>query len=167
VRNCCPKGVEMSDETKAVVTVSEMARMCGLSRARFYQLQKAGVFPPPERDAETGRPFYTEELQKACLEVRRRNCGVNGKPVLFYARRQSLTLPTPNPRKAQAPKKQEHADLIDSLQALGLAGVTASQVATAVKELYPQGTSGVTEAEVIKAVFLRLRRRDSGGNVGR
>ena len=59
----CAKGVKMSDETKAIVTVSEMARMCGLSRARFYQLQKAGIFPPPERNAETDRPFYSEELQ--------------------------------------------------------------------------------------------------------
>jgi hypothetical protein len=49
----------MSEETKAVVTVSEMARMVGLSRARFYQLQRAGVFPPPERDAETGRPCHS------------------------------------------------------------------------------------------------------------
>ena len=30
----------MNVETKAVVTVSEMARMCGLSRARFYQLDR-------------------------------------------------------------------------------------------------------------------------------
>ena len=28
----------MNVETKAAVTVAEMARMCGLSRARFYQL---------------------------------------------------------------------------------------------------------------------------------
>jgi hypothetical protein len=166
VVNFCAKGVQMSGETKAVVTVSEMARMVGLSRARFYQLQKAGIFPPPERDDKTGRPFYAEELQKTCLEVRRRNCGVNGKPILFYARR----VPTQKPRKskAQAPKKQEqHADLIDSLQALGLAGVTAGQVGAAVKELYPQGTSGAAEAEVVRAVFLHFRRRDSGGDVGR
>ena len=54
-----PKGVQMSDETKAIVTVSEMARMCGLSRARFYQLQKAGVFPAPVY--QDGRPLYPEE----------------------------------------------------------------------------------------------------------
>ena len=151
----------MSEETKAVVTVSEMARMVGLSRARFYQLQRAGIFPMPERDAETGRPFYTEELQKVCLEVRRRNCGVNGKPILFYARRQSLT-PTPlKSRKTEAPKKQEqHANLIDSLQALGLPGVTTAQVGAAVEELYPQGTEGVDQADVIRVVFLHFRRKN-------
>jgi len=65
----------MSDELlKAAVTVAEMARMVGLSRARFYQLQKAGVFPAPKYDDVKKRPFYDQEAQKACLEVRRRNC---------------------------------------------------------------------------------------------
>ena len=30
---------------KAIVSVAEMARMSSLSRARFYQLVKVGVFP--------------------------------------------------------------------------------------------------------------------------
>jgi hypothetical protein len=158
----------MSDQTKAVVTVSMMAQMVGLSRARFYQLQKAGVFPPPERDAETGRPFYTEEQQKVCLEVRRRNCGVNGKPVLFYARRAPITSAPARPKKVTPkPAKNEYADLIDALQGLGLVTVTAAQVGAAMKELYPQSTAGVAEAEVVRAVFLFLRRKDSGGNVGK
>jgi hypothetical protein len=158
----------MSEGTKAVVTVSEMARMVGLSRARFYQLQKAGVFPPPGRD-ETGRPFYPEELQSVCLEVRRRNCGANGKSVLFYARRVPPSQATPKPRqpKAATPKTEQYAELIEALRGLGLAGVNAAQVGAAVRELYPQGTSGVVEAEVIRAVFLHLRRRNSGGNVRR
>jgi predicted DNA-binding transcriptional regulator AlpA len=158
----------MSDETKAVVTVCQMARMVGLSRARFYQLQKAGVFPPPMRDAESGRPFYTEEIQKVCLEVRHRNCGINGKPVLFYSRRLPITTSPARPRNVTAkPPKNEHVDLLDSLQALGLASVTAAQVGQAVKEIFPQGTAGVDQAEVVRAVFLHLRRKDSGGNVGK
>src|SRR5689334_21388511 len=72
---------------KAVATVRDVARMVGLSPARFYQLQKSGVFPMPVYDVNTRRPVYTEEQQRQCLDVRRRNCGVNGKPVLFYARR--------------------------------------------------------------------------------
>jgi hypothetical protein len=55
--------------TKAVVTVSEMARMVGLSRARFYQLVEAGVFPPPVYCVSTRRPMYVEELQTICLTV--------------------------------------------------------------------------------------------------
>lgn len=151
----------MSEDTKAVVTVSEMARMVGLSRARFYQLQKAGIFPPPERDADTGRPFYSEEQQKVILAVRKRNCGVNGKPILFYARRLTLTpTPTPRPPKAAARKAEQHPELIEALQALGLAVVTTAQVSAAVKEVYPQGTAGVDHAEVVRAVFLHLRRKN-------
>lgn len=158
----------MSEETKAVVTVSEMARMVGLSRARFYQLQKAGIFPLPERDAETKRPFYSEEQQKVIIEVRRRNCGVNGKPILFYARRVPLTPQPTKPRsKAPTPKKDQHPELVEALQALGLAGLTAAQVDAAVKEVFPQGTATVDQAEVVRSVFLHLRRRDSSGNVGK
>src|SRR5471030_1670642 len=99
----------MVAETKAVVTVSEMARMCGLSRARFYQLQHAGVFPSPLYDVSTRRPFYVEELQKVCLEVRRRNCGINGKPVLFYARH-NLGSPVAKGQKPKKhPKENRHA----------------------------------------------------------
>ncbi len=49
-------------QTKAAVTVAEMARMVGLSRSRFYQLIGT-AFPQPERQPGTGRPVYTEELQ--------------------------------------------------------------------------------------------------------
>jgi len=78
--------MSVQKETKVAVTVAEMARMCGLSRSRFYQLIGA-AFPQPERQPQTDRPIYTEELQQVCLEVRRRNCGIDGKVVLFYARR--------------------------------------------------------------------------------
>jgi hypothetical protein len=154
----------MSDElpTKAVVTVAEMARMCNLSRARFYQLQKAGIFPTPLYDVSTRRPFYDQELQKVCLEVRRRNCGVNGKPVLFYARRPGLRANTSKPKKATV----EKSNLVEGLKSLGLTTVTAAQVGSALGELFPCGTTGVAEAEVLRSVFLVLRRRDSSGNVG-
>lgn len=138
-------------ETKAVVSVSEMARMVGLSRQRFHQLMQAGVFPPPQR--HEGRPFYDEPTQQECLEVRRRNCGVNGQVVLFYARRQA----TPIKPKKVLPDPSQHADLLDGLQALGLVSVTAAEVGAAVKTLYPQGITGMHEGEVIKAVFLQLQ----------
>ena len=67
-----------------------MARMVGLSRSRFHQLIGT-TFPWPLYSVSTRRPFYDEELQKCCLEVRRRNCGIDGKPVLFYSRRPVTT----------------------------------------------------------------------------
>ena len=111
----------------------------GCQRARFYQLVGT-TFPWPLYDVATRRPFYDEELQAVCLEVRRRNCGIDGKPVLFYARRPLATpVPVRKPRKAAAANDDRHADLLDGLKGLGLAGVTAAQVAEAVKELYPTG----------------------------
>ena len=68
----------MSVEIKQAVTVSEMARMVGLSRARFYQLI-GSAFPFPVYNVSTKRPFFDESLQTICLEVRRRNCGIDGK----------------------------------------------------------------------------------------
>ena len=136
--------------------------MCGLSRARFYQLQKAGIFPLPLYDVSTHRPIYDELMQKVCLEVRRRNCGANGKPILFYARRVPLTPTNQKPRKLKtpAPQTEQHPDLIEAMQALGLVGVSAAQVGAMVKELYPQGIAGVEQAEVVRTIFLRLRRKN-------
>jgi predicted DNA-binding transcriptional regulator AlpA len=154
-------------QTKAVVSVAEMARMVGLSRARFYQLIGT-TFPLPLHTEAERRPFYDEKLQAACLDVRRRNCGVDGKAVLFYARR-PLAAPTPGrkPKKAAAAGDDRRADLLDGLKGLGLAGVTAAQVAEAVKELYPNGASDVPQGELLRAVFLHLRRRNTSDNVGR
>ena len=64
-----------------------MAKLVGSSRQRFHQLMKQGVFPPPVYDIQTRRPHYTEEMQNVCLAVREKNVGINGKVVLFYARR--------------------------------------------------------------------------------
>lgn len=153
----------MSDDTlKMAVTVADMARMVGLSRARFYQLMKAGVFPTPRMDEVKNRPFYDQEAQKVCLEVRRKNCGVNGQVVLFYARRQVIA---PTKRKAKAePTKHPQAELVESLKALGLT-VTATEVGEAMTELFPGGGSGHGDGDVIRAVFLHLKRRNTAGNV--
>lgn len=150
--------------TKAVVTVSEMARMVGLSRARFYELVEAGVFPHPVYDVSTRRPMYVEELQKSCLEVRRRNCGVNGKPVLFYARGHRATTPAAKPSKPPVVKPKPtaaHADLLDGLGALGLVA-TPAQVGEAVAALYPAGVDGTDRGQVLRAVFLRLKASGHG-----
>jgi hypothetical protein len=155
----------MSDDIplKMAVTVAEMARMVGLSRARFYQLQKAGVFPPPQMNEAKKRPFYDQEAQKVCLEVRRKNCGVNGQVVLFYARRQVIAPTRNKPKKVKA--KQPHTELVESLKALGLAA-TAAEVGEAVTDLFGGRTDGKDDGEVIRAVFLHLNRRNTSGNVG-
>lgn len=147
-------------QTKSVVTVAEMARMVGLSRQRFYQLLGT-TFPHPLYDVTTRRPFYPEEQQRVCLEVRRRNCGIDGKPILFYSSR----LPSA-PRKEKPASGKDMAALVDGLNSLGLTA-TAAQVEKATKELFPQGIEGIEEGEVLRAVFLHLKRQNPGDNVGR
>ena len=160
--------VEFPEPTKAVVTVAEMARMVGLSRARFYQLMGT-TFPWPVYDVSTRRPIYVEEQQRICLEVRRRNCGIDGKPVLFYARRNGAPLPTskPRPKKSETKKDEQFADLVAGLKSLGLTAVNAADVRSAVAVVFPNGITGIDGGQVIRAVFLHLKRRDSGDKVGR
>ena len=81
----------MSDKNDfvAVCSVSEMARKLELSRARFYQLKIAGVFPKPIYDDHTKRPFYPLDLQQKCIEVRKTGIGFNGKPVIFNTPRKN------------------------------------------------------------------------------
>src|SRR5208337_2925788 len=97
-----------SGEKKAAVSIKEMAALCGLSRQRFMQLVKAGVFPPPLYDVQSKRPFYPEDLQSVCVEIRRRNCGINGKVVMFYARR--VTAPPAVPTEPARKPKSKRAD---------------------------------------------------------
>ena len=152
----------MEVQTKTVVTISEMARMCGLSRARFYQLIGT-KFPWPLYDVSTRRPFYVEEIQKACLHVRRRNCGIDGKPILFYARRPSPTLPA-KPRGKKPNSK--YAALLDGLKGLGLSSVTIQQVESAMTKLYPNGTAGVSDTDTLRQVFLSIKAKNSGDKLG-
>ena len=133
---------KIEPQTKAVVSVSEMARMLGLSRARFYQLLGT-TFPKPITDEASGRPCYPEELQRVCLEARRRNCGIDGKPVLFYARRLKPTVT----RRTSKPKPVVQRDgllteVADAIRSLGMKAVSDGQVAVVIKELYPAGLSG-------------------------
>lgn len=152
--------------TKAVVTVAEMARMCGLSRARFYQLTKEGVFPMPLYRIDNRRPLYTDEMQEVCLEVRRRNCGINGKPVMFYARR--VETPTvAKTKKRSTTKSSKHVELIEGLQSLGLTNAKGSDVDAALKQCFPNGHDGVDEGTILRSIFLHLKRQDSADNLGR
>lgn len=150
--------------TKAAVSVTEMAKMVGLSRARFYQLVRKGSFPPADQDPISKRPCFFEAKQRQILEARRRNCGVDGRPVLFYCRRNDAGQKRAASRPTIGKVKevvQKYTDLIDGLAALNVT-VTVAQVEPLVKELFPGGTDGVDPGEVIRAVFLRIQRQNPG-----
>jgi hypothetical protein len=139
-------------ETKEAVSVAEMSRMVGLSRARFYQLIGT-AFPHPVYDVETRRPFYDEEAQKLCLEVRRRNCGIDGRPIMFYCRH------VPTKPVARTPRVRNlNIELIDGLKSLGLA-VNSAQVEAALKSLFPRGVEKVDQGDVVRSVFIHLQSK--------
>lgn len=141
----------MGEQTKEAVSVAEMARMVGLSRARFYQLI-GSAFPHPVYNVATRRPFYDEDAQKTCLEVRRRNFGIDGRAIMFYCRH----APKKTPRKPNVQKL--NVELLDGLKSLGLITTTA-QVAVAIRTLFPNGIDGITQSEVIRSVFIHLKAK--------
>ena len=151
----------MSDRFKAAVTVSEMAKMVGLGRARFYQLV-GSAFPFPVYDVRTHRPIYVEELQKMCLEVRRLGLGFDGQPVVFNTKRKERSRPS---RKTveQVPSGGRHDHLLNSLRALGLTSVKEEQVEAALKTVFPDGVDGKDQGQAIRALFLHIRH-ESGAS---
>ena len=165
--------------TKEAVSVSEMARMVGLSRARFYQLMAQSFLPSPSRQNDTGRPFFSREQQEQCLEVRRTNRGVNGRAILFYALRvQPSVAPsarTPSGRsrrmQRQPPRQSSRdpviAELRQGLMQLGLTDVSDQAVSKVLLEEYPDGHRDVERAELLSVVFGHINRQDSPDNVAR
>ncbi len=169
-----------TNPTKEIVTVAEMARNIGLSRARFYELIGEGVFPSPSRNPETKRPFFDRQQQEQCLLIRKTNQGANGRAVLFYGRRLEIA---PLPRRAASKKKKPARprdndtvgarsdalidELRQGLRQLGLAEITPAVVREALVDVYPDGHGQVDRSELLLTVFRCLKRRDSPDNVAR
>lgn len=151
----------MTADSRSIVNVSQMARMVGLSRQRFWQLACEGVFLMPIYDIRTKRPFYDEKMQETNLRVRQMNFGLNNRPILFYARRPSdpRTNETTPTRAKVAKPTLKHESLIDGLKQLGIASVTSAQVESAITALYPVGQPS-DEGEVLRTIFVHLMRRD-------
>ena len=169
-----PTSVSMPSDScpKAIVSVSTMARMVGLSRSRFYSLVDQEVFPRPVYLLRTKRPVYTAELQDVCLDVRRRGIGFsNGEPVLFYDRHLSppkILRAKKKTSKKNVPSTDEATKrLIDGLRQLGMTDPKHSKVVAAVTDSFPDGTDDVDPGAVLAAVYRRLKQRDSGENHGR
>ena len=92
---------DLPSSAKSVVTVSEMADLCQLSRSRFYDLIEAGVFPKPVHHPSSKRPMYDREMQEKCLEIRETGIGANGQPVLVQPQAEEKA---PRRRNERRPK---------------------------------------------------------------
>jgi len=155
---------------KEIVTVTEMAEMLCMSRSRLYQLIRQGILLPPLYHLVSRKPFYSRKIQSRNLEAKRTNCGVNGQPVLFYARRiapAASRVRRSVKRKPRVKQGGENSDLVQVLGQLGLA-VNADNVSSAVSSCYPNGFAGVAEGEVIRTLFRFLKqskRQNTSDNV--
>ena len=144
---------------KPVMSVGDMAKALGHSRARFWQLQKQQIYPPALYDIRTKRPYFDARLQKICHEVRETGIGCNGDFILFYSPRKT---PSAKPQKSHRPDAQnkeipaEHQELVDTLNQMGVE-VTGEQVSEAVQKLYPDGLKkdmGV----VLREIYCHFRK---------
>ena len=141
----------MSGPTRSrFITLQELCEQLGISKTRYYQLQKKGVFPAPQRAGN--RPVFDNNLAQQCVEVVRSRVGINGEPVLFNAKRRQESV-----QKRPVSVRGKHNDLIAALASLGLT-VTKEQVAGAVHSLPNNGTD-LDEAGLVKQVFLILKKQ--------
>ncbi len=163
------------------VSVSDMARMVGLSRSRFHQLLQSGVFPKPAVDPESKRPFYDSEGQATCLRVRQTNQGVNGQRVMFYSRPFGYQLAaksrplgaqsSSSARKKRSEAKQTNSSkpskldlLVEGLKSLGLPNVTVAEASAAIHQVFPVDSQRPSDEEVLLQVFRHLVRQNSSEN---
>jgi len=158
--------VHLPSTFKAAATVREVCRLVQLSPARFYELQASGIFPPPVYDVRTRRPFFNEEMQRLCVEIRTTGRGFNGQSVIFYSRRAPAIRQSKRTRTATpavtAPAPNNHDGVLAAVRSLGLAAATAAQVEAAVTQLFPGGTAGVVQGQIIRQVFVLLNRQRAG-----
>ena len=67
--------------------------------------------------------------------------------------------------KAEPKQKNQYADLLDGLQSLGLQA-TVRVIKPVINELFPAGIQNLDSGEVIRSVFLRIKRQNSTAKVG-
>jgi predicted DNA-binding transcriptional regulator AlpA len=163
--------MESNETLKIGVSITEMSEMLGFSRSRCYQLIEAGILYPPIFDTQTHRPFFPPEIQAKNLEIRKRNCGMNGKPILFYARRFTTEpiikkLPT-RKAKSQTRKDPIVERLISDLKSLGIESLNPVHIVSALKICFPAGINQVAEPEVLRSVYRYLKRQNTNDNVER
>ena len=146
------------DRIKAAISSSQMARLLKMSRSQFYWHVRRGTFHAPLK-LPNGRPYYNASQVEDNLKAREMGIGVNGEFVIFYERGEpSGTGPT----KPTTKPKANYTDLMDSLQSLGLTGLTVAVVEKAVAECFPKGTADQDEPNILRTVFRHLKRAGTG-----
>ena len=137
---------------KAIVSITEISKMCQMSRSRFYQLLAIGFFPKPKYDDRSKRPYYDIELQHKCLECRSSGIGIDGSFMLFYSPRKSANVSDIRKKKIDPALKE----IVETLLTMGLE-TTAKQVQQGLIEIYPDGFEDMDQGVVIRELFRYLK----------
>ena len=138
--------------SKQVFSITEVAGLLQLSRARFYQLLQTGFFPKPLHDDRSKRPYYNLDLQQKCLECRQSGIGIDGSFMLFYSPRKKET--KPRVRKVDPQIKE----LTETLVSMGLE-VSFKEVEWVLKEKYPLGYEDEEMGVLTREVFRYLKQK--------
>ena len=56
--------------------------------------------------------------------------------------------------------------ILEGIQSLGLANITMAQVTAVMKQMHPKWAPGGDDAEVIRSIFLRIKKKNRQDNVG-
>ena len=91
---------------------------------------------------------------------------------MFYTSRNAPTTSVHKQRPKESkllnnPTGDNHQDLIEGLSALGLSNVSDAQIESALKKVFPQGIENIDSGEILRQVFLSIKRQDSTDNVNR
>ena len=164
MRQSFPNQTGLLDPNRRVVlTISDTARLVGLSRSRFYALMQQGVFPMPIYLIATKRPFYDERLRDECVEIRRTGLGANDQPILFYPRRAGP--PTTRSSKSSLRGKKKTPTikprvlrLIELLRGLGVESPSPQSVTAALSACFPSGADDKADHELVGPVFRHLKQ---------
>ena len=162
--NSKPNRTGLLDPNRRVVlTISDMARVVGLSRSRFYALMQQGVFPMPLYLIVTKRPFFDERLRDECLEVRRTGLGVNDQPILFYPRRAGPPTTRSSKSSLRGKKKAPAINprvlrLVELLKGLGVENPSPQSVTAALSDCFPNGVDDKPDHELVGVVYRHVRQ---------
>ena len=135
------------------ITFTEMAGKLSLSRLRLYQLIAEGVFPEPIRYPHTKRRFYTPQLQRKCLEIRKTGIGFNGRPIIFNAPRKHKNANCCKNIELDGNLKEFCHELTGILKQMGNK-VTRDEVKNALQATRPNGLEQfVVNGELIRDLY--------------
>lgn len=140
------------EQTRAAMSVVEVAALCSLSPSRFHALVKDGFFPKSV-SAQGKRPCYPNQLVQRCIEIRKTGIGENGAVITFNRKLSN--------RKHRTTKQNvtgsSHQDLISALAQLGI-DASDQVVQAALNSIFPGGTDGVSPSEITRKTFLFLKK---------